>query len=69
MTGSDRLPSGGFARLNPEFAIVVVQGRHDGLPSARTCFNRLELPDYSEVNQLRERLMTALHQCESFEME
>ena len=35
-------------------------GGLDRLPSAHTCFNQIDLPEYTSKDQLVEKLMTAL---------
>jgi hypothetical protein len=36
------------------------------LPSAHTCFNRLDLPEYSSKEELAARLTTALRNSQGF---
>jgi hypothetical protein len=44
-TGLSRIPPTGFAGLRPRFEVVVnTAASADTLPTAHTCFNRLELP-------------------------
>jgi E3 ubiquitin-protein ligase TRIP12 len=68
MTGSPKLPTGGFRALNPVFTVVWKQtedsthGRDAYLPSVMTCANYLKIPNYSSKEVLRERLMTAVHE-------
>ncbi|XP_059173399.1 E3 ubiquitin-protein ligase TRIP12-like [Physella acuta] len=64
VTGSPRLPVGGFRSLNPPLTIVRKQpeGSDDPdcyLPSVMTCVNYLKLPDYSSIEVMRERLSKA----------
>ncbi|KAL0100999.1 hypothetical protein PUN28_019420 [Cardiocondyla obscurior] len=35
----------------------------DRLPSARTCFNQLNLPVYETCDKLRTNLLKAIHEC------
>jgi len=64
ITGSPRLPVGGFRSLNPQLTIVrkTVDGSSSPdnyLPSVMTCVNYLKLPDYSSVEVMDEKLRTA----------
>lgn len=36
------------------------------LPSAHTCFNRLDLPEYGSQDELKARLLTAMNGAEGF---
>ncbi|EIN09595.1 hypothetical protein PUNSTDRAFT_120033 [Punctularia strigosozonata HHB-11173 SS5] len=65
ITGSPKLPIGGFRGLNPP--LTVVRKPHeppltadDYLPSVMTCVNYLKLPDYSSKEVMREKLHTAM---------
>jgi len=50
--------NGGVQRVQ----IHRVAGDTDRLPSAHTCFNQLDLPEYSSYEKLRERLLTAVRE-------
>eukprot|EP00123_Amoebidium_parasiticum_P011940 comp21004_c0_seq1/m.28191 comp21004_c0_seq1/g.28191 ORF comp21004_c0_seq1/g.28191 comp21004_c0_seq1/m.28191 type:complete len:730 (-) comp21004_c0_seq1:291-2480(-) len=65
-TGSDRVPIGGLAKLN--FIIAKNGPDSDRLPTAHTCFNVLLLCEYSSLEKLRERLITAIQNAEGFGM-
>jgi E3 ubiquitin-protein ligase TRIP12 len=65
ITGSPKLPIGGFRGLNPP--LTVVRKPHeapltadDYLPSVMTCVNYLKLPEYSSRKAMREKLRTAM---------
>ncbi|CAG9467513.1 unnamed protein product [Pedinophyceae sp. YPF-701] len=63
-SGSDRAPIGGLGNLR-----LVIQ--RDGpdtmrLPTSRTCFNVLLLPEYSSRGKMRDRLLNAIHNAEGF---
>jgi len=67
ITGSPKLPIGGFRGLNPP--LTVVRKPHeppliadDYLPSVMTCVNYLKLPDYSSKDTMREKLKTAMQE-------
>ncbi|XP_053315777.1 E3 ubiquitin-protein ligase TRIP12 isoform X5 [Spea bombifrons] len=64
VTGSPRLPVGGFRSLNPPLTIVrktfeSTENPDEFLPSVMTCVNYLKLPDYSSIDIMREKLLIA----------
>ncbi|KAF5336031.1 hypothetical protein D9611_006309 [Ephemerocybe angulata] len=67
ITGSPKLPIGGFKGLNP--GLTVVRKPHeaplaadDYLPSVMTCVNYLKLPEYSSKEVMREKLRVAVQE-------
>lgn len=73
VTGTCRLPVGGFADLMgsngaQKFCIEKV-GKENWLPRSHTCFNRLDLPPYRSYEQLKEKLMFAIEETEGFGQE
>ncbi|KAF9778308.1 hypothetical protein BJ322DRAFT_1114126 [Thelephora terrestris] len=65
ITGSPKLPIGGFRGLNPP--LTVVRKPHespltadDYLPSVMTCVNYLKLPDYSCKEVMKQKIRTAM---------
>lgn len=65
ITGSPKLPIGGFKSLTPMFTVVCKPSEppytsDDYLPSVMTCVNYLKMPDYSDVDVLREKLSIAI---------
>ncbi|KAJ7778066.1 hypothetical protein B0H14DRAFT_2963210 [Mycena olivaceomarginata] len=67
VTGSPKLPIGGFRGLNPP--LTVVRKPHeapltadDYLPSVMTCVNYLKLPEYSSKEIMREKLRVAIQE-------
>ncbi|UTT90583.1 hypothetical protein NDA17_000706 [Ustilago hordei] len=65
LTGSPKLPIGGFSGLHPQ--LTIVKRPHeapltpdDYLPSVMTCVNYLKMPNYSSRDKMRERLHTAM---------
>ena len=67
VTGSSKVPLGGFAALQgisgpQKFQIHKAYGGGARLCTAHTCFNQLDLPEYSSADELRERLMLAIHE-------
>ncbi|XP_072379801.1 E3 ubiquitin-protein ligase TRIP12 isoform X1 [Diabrotica undecimpunctata] len=64
LTGSPRLPVGGFKALSPPLTVVrkTLEGNmnpDDFLPSVMTCVNYLKLPDYTSIEVMREKLKLA----------
>uniref|UniRef100_A0A182VVU2 E3 ubiquitin-protein ligase n=1 Tax=Anopheles minimus TaxID=112268 RepID=A0A182VVU2_9DIPT len=64
VTGSPRLPTGGFKSLTPP--LTIVRKKMDGnqnpdeyLPSVMTCVNYLKLPEYSNREVMRQKLKIA----------
>ncbi|GAA5888057.1 hypothetical protein JCM5296_005418 [Sporobolomyces johnsonii] len=62
MTGSPRLPIGGFAALNPPLTIVRKDGGDAMLPSVMTCVNFVKLPDYSTREVVKARMLVAVRE-------
>lgn len=60
LTGSSRIPLRGL----PSIQLVIIKAKGDAsrLPQLQTCFNRLLLPDYPSLEQLREKLLQAVLQ-------
>ncbi|XP_049822761.1 E3 ubiquitin-protein ligase TRIP12 isoform X2 [Aethina tumida] len=64
LTGSPRLPVGGFKALSPPLTVVrkTLEGNMNAdnfLPSVMTCVNYLKLPDYSTIEVMRDKLRLA----------
>jgi len=71
-TGSEKVPVGGFSHLHgskglQKFTIKPLNS--NGLPVAHSCFNRLELPRYSTLEDLKIKLMYAITETEGFGIE
>ena len=65
VTGSSRVPMGGFAALEGaqgpmKFTISRVNVPLDRLPTASTCFNLLKFPEYTTKDMLQEKLRIAV---------
>lgn len=65
LTGSPRLPIGGFAALEPKLTIVkkfveTGMARDEHLPSVMTCANYLKLPDYSLRAVMKMKILQAI---------
>nr|GEW74196.1 E3 ubiquitin-protein ligase UPL1-like [Tanacetum cinerariifolium] len=67
VTGTSKVPLEGFKALQgisgpQRFQIHKAYGAPERLPSAHTCFNQLDLPEYKSKEQLQERLLLAIHE-------
>ncbi|KAF2198423.1 hypothetical protein GQ43DRAFT_443363 [Delitschia confertaspora ATCC 74209] len=67
VTGSPKLPIGGFKSLTPMFTVVCKPAEppytsDDYLPSVMTCVNYLKMPNYSTVDILKDRLNVAIRE-------
>lgn len=65
LTGSPRLPIGGFKSLRPQFTVVKKNPESnlksdDYLPSVMTCALYLKLPDYTLIEIMRSQLLRAI---------
>jgi E3 ubiquitin-protein ligase HUWE1 len=65
VTGTSKVPLDGFKALQgsdgvKRFNIHKVQNATHLLPTAHTCFNQLDLPEYGTEDLLRERLLLAI---------
>ncbi|KAJ3001496.1 UNVERIFIED_CONTAM: Ubiquitin fusion degradation protein 4, partial [Siphonaria sp. JEL0065] len=65
VTGSPKLPIGGFKALNPQLTVVRKSAdfgmKNDSyLPSVMTCVNYLKVPEYSSLEVTRERFEVAM---------
>lgn len=67
VTGSPRLPTGGFKSLTPPLTIVRKtmesnQNPDEYLPSVMTCVNYLKLPEYSSRDVMETKLKLAANE-------
>eukprot|EP00052_Salpingoeca_macrocollata_P020421 m.171547 g.171547 ORF g.171547 m.171547 type:complete len:1020 (-) comp21262_c0_seq1:44-3103(-) len=73
VTGSCRLPVGGFAHLmgsnGPQPFCIEKYGTPTSLPRSHTCFNRIDLPPYKSLKDLEEKLTLAIEETEGFGLE
>jgi len=60
VTSCERAPPLGFSQLHPPFTIQWVEDTNK-LPGASTCFNALKLPDYSNKDILRKKLLYVIN--------
>ncbi|KAJ0230389.1 HECT domain-containing protein [Hirschfeldia incana] len=68
VTGTSKVPLEGFKALQgisgpQRLQIHKAYGGPERLPSAHTCFNQLDLPEYPSKEELRERLLLAIHEA------
>ena len=66
-TGSSRVPFEGFKNLQStngyqKFSINKISTNR--LPSAQTCFNQLDLPEYTSYEELRKNILYAINECQ-----
>ncbi|OWA51357.1 E3 ubiquitin-protein ligase Nedd-4 [Hypsibius exemplaris] len=70
VTGTSRVPMNGFSELQgsngPQKFCIEKWGTEKDFPRAHTCFNRLDLPPYSNYDLVRERLIQAMENTEGF---
>eukprot|EP01041_Mallomonas_annulata_P000793 gene793-1538_t len=67
VTGTSKVPLDGFANLQgmrgaQRFSVHRSHGDVTALPSAHTCFNQLDLPPYSSIEELKEKLLMAIRE-------
>lgn len=68
VTGSPRLPNGGFSALDPKLTVVLKkpinpkESPDDILPSVMTCQNYIKLPSYSSFEKLKEKFEMAFNE-------
>ncbi|KAK3673995.1 Ubiquitin fusion degradation protein 4 [Recurvomyces mirabilis] len=67
VTGSPKLPIGGFKSLTPMFTVVCKPSEppftsDDYLPSVMTCVNYLKMPDYTDLKILKDKLGFAIRE-------
>ncbi|KAJ7561891.1 hypothetical protein O6H91_03G045900 [Diphasiastrum complanatum] len=68
ITGTSKVPLEGFRALQgisgpQKFQIHKAYGAPERLPSAHTCFNQLDLPEYPSKELLQDRLLLAIHEA------
>lgn len=66
LTGSDRIPILGMKSL--KLVIQPTSGGEHYLPVAHTCFNLLDLPKYTSLETLREKLLQAIDHNQGFNL-
>lgn len=72
-TGTDKVPIGGFKHLygsnGPQQFSIMIKKVSSGLPTAHSCFNRIELPNYSDKSLLKKELLIAINEGSGFGLE
>lgn len=66
--GTSKVPLDGFANLQgisgpQKFQIHKSYASDDRLPSAHTCFNQIDLPEYKSREKLKDRLLLSIHEA------
>ncbi|KAF6760270.1 hypothetical protein DFP72DRAFT_1097039 [Ephemerocybe angulata] len=66
-TGTSKVPLNGFTELQgvqgvQRFSIHKAYGENDRLPQAHTCFNQIDLPQFSSYEMLRQQLLMAINE-------
>jgi E3 ubiquitin-protein ligase NEDD4 len=68
-TGTSRIPVNGFKDLQgsdgPRRFTIEKSGDPAGLPRSHTCFNRLDLPPYTDYESLESKLLFAIEYVSS----
>lgn len=67
VTGTSKVPLNGFKELSgmngvSKFSIHRVYNSTDRLPTAHTCFNQIDLPEYESYSKLRNALLLAIRE-------
>lgn len=70
VTGTSKVPLEGFAKLQGSDGIQKFQIHRDPrtkdrLPTAHTCFNQLDLPEYDTYEELRQQLLLSINEGET----
>lgn len=75
VTGSPRLPNGGFSSLEPRLTVVMkkpinpMEDANEILPSVMTCQNYVKLPNYSSYEILKAKFEQAYNEgCNNFNL-
>jgi hypothetical protein len=71
-TGSNKVPIGGFAHLygsNGPQKFTIVPKKTQGLPTAHSCFNRLDLPNIADKEKFKKDLLYAINETQGFGLE
>jgi len=72
LTGSPRLPPGGFKNLSPLIKISRKEVDSDPnleFPSANTCFHHFKMPEYSSVEKMKAKILYAIeNSAKSFDL-
>ncbi len=66
ITGSSRAPPKGLGAAEARLTIGRMGPDSDSLPTAHTCFNHLLIPEYSDKDKLRVKLLLAVKNNQGF---
>ena len=71
VTGTSKVPIDGFGSLQgmrglQRFTIHKHFGSHETLPTAHTCFNTIDLPTYTSLDETKAKILTAVKSCQTF---
>jgi len=68
ITGSSQVPIGGFVSFSNTGRPIIIEpgGQSDRLPAAHTCTNTIDLPEYKTEEELNQKLIYAIRECNSF---
>ncbi|KAI6187902.1 E3 ubiquitin-protein ligase [Aphelenchoides besseyi] len=73
VTGTTSVPFNGFSQLRGSDGLkkftIEKWGTSDSLPRAHTCFNKLDLPQYESLEQLKHKLLYSIHESCQFAIE
>lgn len=68
MTGSSRVPTNGFeefCQLSGHSLKIARGGDINKLPCAHTCFNTIDIPPYESEEDLNNKLLLAIQECDT----
>ena len=70
ITGSSQVPIGGFKKFKENGYPIIITPVSDKtrLPQAHTCMNTLDLPQYQNEEELRNKLLLSINECNAFGM-
>jgi E3 ubiquitin-protein ligase HUWE1 len=60
VTGTTCIPNEGFEGFYPNFTLCRLRKDETYLPVAHTCLNRLDLPDYTTLEKMKERFKSSI---------
>lgn len=66
LTGSSQVPVNGFKDYQDRGKPIIIAsgGDRDRLCVAHTCFNTLDLPKYETEEEMNEKLILSIQECE-----
>jgi E3 ubiquitin-protein ligase HUWE1 len=68
VTGCPRVPLGGFSQLNVRGTPIIIARvpNSDRLIASHTCVNTLDLPEYETEEEMNEKLLYAVSNCQDY---